>query len=385
MSYRYVILGSGRQGVAVAYDLLRHGDAREVILADSDEKRARDAVATLERLGGGGRASACTVDAKSESTLVELFRGADAVLSAVPHFFNVAATQAAIAAHTSLCDLGGNTDVVRAQHGLHAEAKAAGIRVIPDCGLAPGLNNTLGTYSMGLLDEPRSVHSYCGGLPQEPKGPLFYSIVFSIYGLVGEYSGTAYYLRGGKITPVEAFTEPETLETPIGSLQAFVTSGGTSTAPWTWEGKLQGYEYKTLRYPGHYERFRTMIDLGLLDNKPVNVDGVAVIPRNLFCAVVGSRLDHGRIRDVVVQRVVCKGRHRGKDAAVSIDLVDRYDEATGFTAMERTTGFAAAIVCATLARGEAPLGVSALETAIDAKKFVEAFLARGFDLRVTGP
>lgn len=385
MAFHYVILGTGRQGVAAAYDLLRFGDAGKVVLADNDERRAAEAVNTLNRLLGDGRATARTVDVSNESALLDLLRGSDAAISAVPHFFNEAITRAAIAARTNLCDLGGNTDVVRAQHALTSQAQAAGVRVVPDCGLAPGLNNTLSMYAIGLLDEPREVRSFCGGLPQEPKGPLFYSIVFSIHGLVGEYSGTAYYLRNGKITPVEAFTEPEPVDTAIGRLEAFVTSGGTSTAPWTLEGKIQRYEYKTLRYPGHYERVRAMIDLGLLDTKPVRVKSVDVAPRDLFCAVVGKRLDHGRTRDVVIQRVIARGRHQGREAEITIDLVDRYDEATGFAAMERTTGFATAIVCTMLAKKEVPTGVVSLETAIDAKQFVNQFRQRGLELRITGP
>lgn len=385
MPYRYAILGAGRQGVAAAYDLLRFGDAREVVLADADEARARDAVATLERLGAVGRASARAVDAASEASVRGALAGADAAMSAVPYFLNVGVTRAAIAAGASLCDLGGNTDVVRSQHALDADARAAGVRVVPDCGLAPGLNQTLAAYAIGLLPETREVRMFCGGLPQEPRGPLGYSLLFSIHGLVNEYLGRATVLRGGEIAEVEAFTEPEAVDTPIGPLEAFVTSGGTSTAPWTWRGRLDRYDYKTLRYPGHFERVRAMIDLGLLDAAPARVGAAEVSPRALFCAVAGPRLDCGRVRDVVVLKVVARGRKAGRDAEVAIDLVDRFDESTGFSAMERTTGFSAAIVCAMLARGEAPVGVNPIETAIDPHACVTEIRRRGFDLRVGWP
>ncbi|MEK6606052.1 MAG: saccharopine dehydrogenase NADP-binding domain-containing protein, partial [Myxococcota bacterium] len=121
MKYRYVVLGAGRQGVAAAYDLLKHGDAREVVIADSDEGRAREAVATLARLGGPGvtgRAVARTVDGADEKSLADVLTGADAALSAIPYYLNVKVTRAAIAARASLCDLGGNTDVVREQIAL---------------------------------------------------------------------------------------------------------------------------------------------------------------------------------------------------------------------------------------------------------------------------
>ena len=92
--------------------------------------------------------------------------GYDVALSGVPYFFNLALTRVAIEEGVSFCDLGGNTEIVRRQHALDPEARRAGVRVVPDCGMGPGMGNTLAVYAMGLLDRAEHVYLYDGGLPQ---------------------------------------------------------------------------------------------------------------------------------------------------------------------------------------------------------------------------
>jgi lysine 6-dehydrogenase len=383
---KYVVLGAGRQGRAAAWDLARHGDAGEVVLADVDENLAVQAARQIAPRDAPVRVTSARGDASRPESLVDLLRGADAVLSAVPWRLNPGVARAAIAEKTSFCDLGGNTDATRQVLALDALARAAEVSLIPDCGLAPGMCNTLAVHAMGLIDRPREVRMFCGGLPQNPRGELRYSLLFSIEGLTTEYNGLAMVLRDGKIARVPALHETEEFDHPeLGRLEAFVTSGGTSTACETFLGKLDRYEYKTVRYPGHSSCMRAIAELGLFDLEPVSVDGARVRPRDLFHAVAARRLDHGRVRDLVILRVQCQGEHRGKPALVRIDLCDRFDEATGFSAMERTTGFAAAIVCAMLARREVSPGAQPLETAIDAGKFVAELHRRGLAPRVTGP
>jgi lysine 6-dehydrogenase len=383
---KYVVLGSGRQGRAAAWDLARHGGADEVVIADVDADLAAQAARQIAPQGAPVRVTSAAADASRPETLGGVLRGANAVLSAVPWRLNPGVARAAIATRASFCDLGGNTDVSRQVLALDAEARAAGVTLVPDCGLAPGMSNTLAVHAMSLIDRPREIRAFCGGLPQQPRGELRYSLLFSIEGLTTEYNGNALVLRGGKLVEVPALQEPEPFQhDEIGALEAFMTSGGTSTAAETFMGKLDRYEYKTLRYPGHAACMRAMQELGLFDLDPVALGGVQIRPRDLFHAVASRRLDHGRARDLVILQVRCAGEHRGRPAEVRLDILDRFDEATGFSAMERTTGFPAAIVCAMLARREAPAGAVPLESAIDASRFVNELGRHGIALRVTGP
>lgn len=383
MGFNYLVLGAGQQGTAVAYDLARWGGAERVILTDLNRERAQVAAERVNRLVGRSIVQGQALDVSAGDGLVERLRSCDAAVSAVPYYFNAALAEAAIAAETHFCDLGGNTEIVQRELTLNGEARRAGISIVPDCGLAPGLSNTLAVYAMeeirGRGGMPQDVHIYCGGLPQTPRPPLNYKLVFSIEGLTNEYCGKAKILREGKVTAIETLTELEAVAfpPPLGHLEACITSGGTSTCPWTFEGVLRSYEYKTLRYPGHWEQIRALADLGLLSTEPVEVDGQSVVPRALFHQVAIPRLTFPEDRDLVVLRVRCAGELQGDPIAVQYDLLDFQDEATGFSAMERLTGFPAAIVAAMLARGQAEPGAISLERAIPAEPFMRELLRRG--------
>ena len=288
MGRKYAVVGAGRQGVAAAYDLARFGEADEVLLLDIDRVTAEAAAIKVNGLVQRPVARAMLADVGSADRMVPLLRGTSALVSAAPYQFNLALTEAAVRAGASMCDLGGNTDIVRRQLRLHETARAAGIAVVPDCGMGPGMNISLAVHAMGLLDEPNEVFIWDGGLPQVPEPPWNYALTFNIGGLTNEYSGNAYFLRNGKVTEVPCFEGYELLDfpEPIGRLEAFVTSGGLSTAPWTFEGKLESLENKTLRYPGHWAQFRAYAQLGLLGTEKVKVGSAEVSPRDVLHALL---------------------------------------------------------------------------------------------------
>ena len=387
MGYRYLILGAGRQGTACAYDLARFGEADRIILADANRAFAQKSVERLRRLlfpSNKTGLEAVAVSVQDHSSLVKVMSGADAMMSAVPYYFNPLVAKAAIEAAVPMCDLGGDIQVVQEERRLSDAARTAGISIIPDCGLAPGMNNLLAVYGMERLDETASVQIRCGGLPRVPKPPLGYRLVFNLEGMLNNYFGKAYVLRNGKVTEIESFTELEEIRfpKPLGKCEAFVTAGATSTCPWTFEGRLKSYDYKTVRYPGHYEKIKLLRELGLLDQRPVAIKGIPVVPRDLFVKVVGDKIAFPEDRDLVVLRVICRGRKNRKPAELVLDMLERYDPATGFSAMERSTGFSTGIVAAMLARGEIKeKGVVPLETAVPAGPFVKELHRLGMSVK----
>jgi len=407
----FVVLGSGRQGTAAAYDLAVFGRAEEVRLVDREAALVEAAAARVNELAGRRVATAAVADVRDGTALGRALAGARAVLSAVPYVFNLELARAAVGAGASFCDLGGNTEIVRAELGLDARARARGVSVVPDCGLAPGMANTLAVTLVERLEREggraRHVRVYCGGLPQRPRPPLGYQLVFAVEGLTNEYMGKAIVLRGGRIVEVDTLEEVEAVEfgPPLGRLEAFTTSGGTSTVPYTYEGRLETLEYKTLRYPGHVEKIRVLRDLGLLDLAPVETQGedggagggagagagggargrVRVSPRAVVHECLKARLDF-KEPDLVVLRVACAGEDaRGAPVEIVNDVVDRADPGTGFTAMERTTAFPAAIVCAFLASDDAPRGAVPLERALPGEHFVRELARRGVPVVETRP
>jgi lysine 6-dehydrogenase len=377
-AFRYAILGSGRQGTAAAYDLARFGDAARIVLADARPDAAHRAMERVNELAGRDVAEAAVVDASDPASVKATVEGARVALSAVPYAFNLCITEACIASGVSLCDLGGNTDVVWSQLRLDEAAHAAGVSVVPDCGMGPGLINHMGVYVMELLDRPREVYLYDGGLPQDPQEPWRYQLTFHVNGLTNEYDGDATFIRDGKLVRVPTFTELETVDfPPLGRLEAFIISGSMSTTPHTHLGCLERYENKVLRYPGHFATFEAYKRLGLFSEKAVEVDGTPVVPRHLYHGLLEPKITAPQVRDVCVMRAVGVGEKDGRPARVTVDLVDRYDPATGFTAMERLTGWHAAIVMGLQARGAIAPGAHRMERAAKASEVMEELGRRG--------
>jgi lysine 6-dehydrogenase len=366
MSFSYAVIGAGRQGLAAAYDLATFGEASRLLMIDADPDAASAAAETLNRLVGRSIAEAAQCDATNLTALRVVLRGTDAILSAAHYKLNLGLTELAVSMKAHLCDLGGHTGVVRQQHMFDGGAKQAGISIAPDCGMGPGLNVSMGAYVMEQFDRPREILIWDGGLPERPRAPWKYVSTFSMSGLTNEYAGSAYFLRHGEIAEVPCFADREELDfaPPIGRLEAFVTSGGLSTAPWTWKGKLDRLENKTLRYPGHCATFSAFDQLGLLGLDPIDAGGARVVPREVLHTLLEPRIGSGGavVRDVCVMRVKGIGERAGRPAEVTVELIDRYDEPTGFTAMQRLTGWHAAIVLGLAVRGQLPSGVRSVES-----------------------
>ncbi|HET7551027.1 MAG TPA: saccharopine dehydrogenase C-terminal domain-containing protein [Gemmatimonadaceae bacterium] len=376
---RMLVLGAGLQGSACAYDLLRNPEVTEVRLADINISNLPAFLAPLS----GKRLIPTPLDVRDKEATLALMRESEAVMSAIPYYFNGDLAKLAVQAGTNFCDLGGNTEIVLEQRKLDAKAKEKGLSVIPDCGLAPGMVNILAQYGIEQMDEVESVKIYVGGLPQHPEPPLNYQIVYSLEGVLDYYTTLSWVLRDGKRTQVKALSELETVEfpEPVGKLEAFHTAGGLSTMADRYEGKIPTMEYKTLRYPGHAHIMEAIRELGVLDLEPVEVKGVKVAPRDVFVATAGPRLTKPDGKDLVALRVIVSGKKGGKAKKVGWELIDYYDAEHGISAMERTTGYSLSITGQMQARGEVKKGVNTPDECMPAKEYIDALAERGIKFR----
>lgn len=381
MSYRYAIIGAGRQGLSAAYDIGRFGEAEAILLYDIDSQMAESGADRINSLLDTNIVRGHGLDASDPAQLQKALAGVHSTLSAVPYPLNPLITKIAIESGSSLCDLGGHTETVRAQLALDSAAKKAGVTITPDCGMGPGLNISMAVLAMSFVEEPEEVFIWDGGLPQNPQPPWNYLLTFNINGFTNEYFGDALFLRDGKVAPVPCLAEIETLEfpPPLGRLEAAVTSGGLSTAPWTFSGKLKRLENKTLRYPGHWEQFKAFQQLGLFEEKSIAVNGSSIVPRDIFHALLESKITTDKIRDICVIRTQCNGKTGGKPSSCTLELIETRDEATGFTAMEKLTGWHAAIVAILSARGEIPRGGIPVESALTAQALIREGALRGWE------
>jgi len=369
-----LVLGAGLQGGAAAFDLLRNPDVERVGLADLSGARLDQARVRL----GDRRVTTHELDCSDFERATELMAEYDACLSAVNYWYNYDLTRAAIAAGTHFCDLGGNNEVVAQQLSLDAQAFAAGITVVPDCGLAPGMANILAAHGMRRLDEITSVRIRVGGLPQHPKPPLDYQLVFAVEGLINEYVERCIVIRDGVKLSVEPLTEIEELEfpEPFGTLEAFNTSGGLSTLPRTFAGKVRDMDYKTIRYPGHGAKMRALYELGMFSTETVPVGDTEVRPRQVTGRVLERLLDSNG-PDVVLVRVTVLGTKHGGRRRLEYEIVDHYDAANGITAMMRCTAYPASIILQMLgAKQIEPRGVIVQERCVPAEAFIAALAKR---------
>jgi lysine 6-dehydrogenase len=377
---RMLVLGAGLQGSACAYDLLQNDEVAAVRLADIDVGHVAPFLAPYS----GKRLIPTPLDVRDTDAVRALMRESDAVMSAIPYYFNLELATLAVECGVHFCDLGGNTDIVFDQKKLDAEARAKGITIVPDCGLAPGMVNILAQRGIDQLDKTDEVKIFVGGLPQHPEGPLNYQIVYSLEGVLDYYTTLSWVVRNGKREHVKALSEvePVLFDEPVGELEAFHTAGGLSTMAFRYEGQIPTMEYKTLRYPGHAKIMEAIRDLGLLELEPIDVKGVRVSPRDVAVAAMGPRLTKPKSQDLVALRVTVKGQKDGKDKTINFELIDRYDEERGISAMMRTTGYSLSITGQMQARGEVkPAGVHTPDECIPAEKYISELAKRGVIIR----
>ncbi len=366
------IFGAGLMARAVAFDFARQDDIQRIFVVDVDRRRLR----ALERWLKSPKIETVSAEA-TDSALQTLLRDCAVAISCVPYNYNLRLTRLCIAAGVNFCDLGGNNDVVRRQLALDASARRARVTVIPDCGLAPGMVNVLVADGVARLDKTDAVHIRVGGLPVAPEPPLFYKLVFSAQGLLNEYAEPCLVLRRGRVEKVKSLTGAETVvfPAPFGPLEAFHTSGGSSTLPETFRGKVQTLNYKTIRYPGHRILFQLLMQAA--------VGNWRRYPRQkLACAL--ERVLSFEENDVVLLRVEVSGKKNRQNKTIRYQLIDYADQKTGLTAMMRTTGFSAAVVALLLARGLVKgKGVLPGEKAVPARRFIAELRQRGLNLKIS--
>jgi lysine 6-dehydrogenase len=360
---KLLVVGSGMMGSAAAYDMARQASVDDVTLADSDLQRAREVAARVNRITNTRKVRAVALDASKPKNAARLMRGHDGVLSAVPYFLNLGLAKAAIEAGCHFADLGGNNTVVRQELALAKQAQKKGIALAPDCGLSPGMASILGGDLVRRLGgRADALRLYVGGLPERPMPPFHYQLVFSVEGLINEYVEPARILRRGKMVTIEPLTEPEDFHMDgFAPLVAFHTSGGTSTLPESFEGRVGECFEKTLRYPGHYDLLCELKELGLFSSDKLRMGNCEVSPRSVMSKIFEGKFA-SKGPDVCIMRLeahesvkapgvrgLLGGKLKGRVATFT--MVDHYDPKSDMSAMMRTTAFPASIVLQMMCSG----------------------------------
>ena len=337
---KILVLGGGAQGRVIAIDLARALPASSITVAD-----LRD-----PGLGGVANLRWAEADLADTASLARRMAEHDLVVGALPSHLGFAAMRAAIEARRSMVDV---SFCAGDALSLDADARRAGVAIVPDCGLAPGLSHLCvgRAAAEGLPDE---VIIDVGGVAEDASRPYGYVVTWSLPDLEQEYRRPARIVREGREQSVPAFSELVIENIPgVGKMEAFLTDG-LRTLVKTLPGVPSMVE-RTLRWPGHVEAVRPLLAEGRLVDE------------------LRTRCTQTPPRDLVVLRV----RVRKGDRTIERRIIERYDEVSGLTAMARTTALTTS-ACAQIAAegGLAEPGVQPLEcVGRDPRRF-DAIVAR---------
>ncbi len=249
-----LVLGAGKIGALIAGLLAESGDYR-VQLADSVEGAAQKVV----NAHGNDAISAFTLDAGDEAALAAHVRQhrPNAVVSGLPFFCNPAVARVARAENLHYFDL---TEDVAVTKSVRETAAGAATAFVPQCGLAPGFISIAANELIKHFDTLRSVKLRVGALPQHPNNVLKYSLTWSTDGLINEYGNPCQSIVEGKETSVLPLEGLEEIEIDGTLYEAFNTSGGLGSLGETYGSRVNTMNYKTIRYPGHCEQMRLLMN-----------------------------------------------------------------------------------------------------------------------------
>ena len=374
-----LILGAGMMGRAIAYDLATFSNFSKITLIDNNKKTLDNTKKFLENKDINFK----KLDVTNYGQLKKKFEQTDIIVSAIPYNFNYNLTKIAVDARTHFIDLGGNNTVVEKQKTLNQKAQASKVIVIPDCGLAPGLVSIITRDIISYYDSVDYVKLRVGGLPKNPMPPFNYQFVFSPNGLINEYVQDAIVLDNKKIVYKKSMTELEkiTFPKPFGDMEAFITSGGCSTLPYTFRYIIKYLDYKTIRYPGHCENFKLLLELGLGYDKPININGFKINPREILIKFL-EKLIPTTGEDVVLLKVFAKGVKNNKKTKIEYTMIDYFDKKNNITAMMRTTGYPVSIIAQMIEQKIIDkYGVFTSEEIINPKYFFKELKKRGIIIK----
>lgn len=254
-----LLLGAGKIGFAIALMLERSGDY-SVLVADQDPARLR-AVAEL---------GCDTRQISDDASLARCIEGRYAVVNALPFHRAIAVAQMCAQAGVHYFDL---TEDVASTHAIQALAATARAVLMPQCGLAPGFIGIVGNALARRFDTLLDLRMRVGALPRYPSNSLRYNLTWSTEGLINEYCNPCEAIVDGQLTSVPALEGYETFALDGVEYEAFNTSGGLGTLPATLLGRARNVDYKSVRYPGHCNLMKLLLnDLRLRDRRDLLKD-----------------------------------------------------------------------------------------------------------------
>ncbi|MFH1572968.1 MAG: saccharopine dehydrogenase C-terminal domain-containing protein [Acidobacteriota bacterium] len=401
MGRKIVQLGYGKMGKVALDDLLRTGHLDELVVADAGPSFLPE----IARIADP-RVRPVRLDVGAWEDTVNLMRGADVVVELLPIRYTMRAAKAAVEAGThmvssvfiidwSIQDPEGKKRQQEDMAELDRTAREKGLTILKEFGMDPGIDLIIAGEAVRQLDEVKALYTYGAGFPEyrlSKANPIGYKFTWSIVDTMRSYSLPGRILRNGEVVEVAAdgMFAPANLHILDlkelgGPLECFVNGDGYSLA------ELFPSIAKTAsslgrfvcRWPGHAAFWEKMVKCGFVRTRPVDVNGVEVIPAEFCAALLGSqeqfRYGPGE-RDVALIRADARGTRNGRPTRVGLQLLDYRDLETGYTAMQRTVGFPMSIGAQMIMNGTLSKRGIVSPSEVPFEPFLAEIRKRGLDI-----
>ncbi len=372
---KYAVIGVGKVGYGAAQYILENEKPEKLGLLDKNDRF----ISKLESKYGD-RVEKAEFAVEDDLSLKKFLTEYDSIICCLPYNFNERIASIAVETGCHYVDLGGNDTVTANILKMDGEAKKAGVSLLPDTGLAPGLVSLIAADFIERFDGLTDISLRVGGLPAEPVPPFNYQVTFSAQGLINEYKEPVKVLRGGREETVRSLTELESFYFPeIGEVEAFTTSGGLSTLAGSYKDIVSSISYKTIRFPGHCVLLNSLRDAGLFDEDyEVKIGEGSYTPRKLLEAYLEQRYTSDS-PDMIL--LYCSAKN-GEVLKSSTRFIDRGDSGKELTAMQKCTAIPAAVAAVFQCHGKIKeMGARPQETTLPAGEYLDTVKEWGIDIR----
>ena len=345
---RFALLGCGSVGSVIAKFLTEDFRGAELVVFDKLTEVCRERLTKL----GAGDVPVEFADANNAELLANILREYDLVIDALPGYLGINALRACIKAQANLVSV---SFMPEDPMEFREEVIDAGVTVVPDAGLAPGISNVLAGRLLWVLDSVDEIGIYVGGLPAELVPPLDYVVTWSATDLIEEYVRPARLISNGEVRFVDPLSAILKVEFKgFGVLEGFY-SDGLRTLLHTLKGKVRRAYEVTLRYPGHLSKIKLLCDLGFFSDEELSIGGVSIKPKEFTARVLDKKLRLKGVRDLVLLKVVGLGTRSGETIKIVCKRIETGSEPV--SAMAKTTAAPATAAATLVANKMLPAGV----------------------------
>ena len=323
---KIAVLGAGMVGSAIAIDLSSAFEVTSIDVSDISLNRLQSKNKKIKII---------QQDLYNYDDYNSLLKPFDLIVCAVPGYMGYKTLEAIIQCGKNVVDISFFPENALQLDKLAKENK---VTAITDCGVAPGMSNII----LGYHNEKMQIESFecmVGGLPVEKIKPFEYKAPFSPVDVIEEYLRPSRYIENGKLITKPALSDAELIDFEnVGTLESFNTDGLRSLL--FTMGHIPNLKEKTLRYPGHIDLIKALIEGGFFSEVKMNINGIEISPLQFSSKILFKQWKLGEEeREFTVMKIKISGKENGESKAITYDLYDEYDAVTKTSSMARTTGY----------------------------------------------